>query len=471
MPSDNFEQKLRERLASAEISPKASVWESISRQMGKTPWWRTKQIALAAILVLLIGLTGLGYLIFYPKPHTPLADLPIVETSPFNSPDRLQLDTLDEGLSSDEAKRSKRDKGKTVQTQISSELSDLEPTKSSKKSRNPDFLQDQVVDKPAENNTNINHTKALDRATSVQERREDDGQGVLSDSHLPNRDANVSSYKHDNQAIISPVSHIPTVSIAGSTEELQSAPFTGKPAEFTTTQWSWRIFAAPSLPWYTSTSLRVNNEDLFVPNQMGTVNTSSFYDITYSRTGIEAGAEVAYHINDRWQVKMGLGVFRSGLHKLELLGHEGINFDEAGTDRFTEMNQGFSGDDKNNLESFRTFQLMIPLEASFTLNQGTGVWVVSGGLTLNRDLAGVQDLPEVSQTSENANVITRKLIDANPMHLNATLGISYQFYLKPGMFMYVGPSHSYGLTSIYETAAGKPIYLNRLGLRVGIGID
>jgi len=120
--------------------------------------------------------------------------------------------------------------------------------------------------------------------------------------------------------------------------------------------------------------------------------------------------------------------------------------------------------------SFHTTQLLIPVAGSYTLNRGRGQWVVSLGLTMCADISG-EDFQDVQQSGSNEASNEEALFATQNTNLQATAQLRYQYSLRPGLSIYAGPVQSYGLTPLYETATGESIFLNRLGIRVGILFD
>jgi len=459
MPSNDFEQRMKARLSNAEFPASPELWDRIAGDLTSIPWWKDKRWLAAAMLMVLAGIGG-----FLLQTYR---DFNRVEVATQSTKDTIidPLATQESGAVANSGTRSTWVQGsqdeentqKGIGKEIDTPVSDTDDKTSQGEQVEPSSIESTQTILPVESemleaSENQRETQKLIAGNNRQEAEQELQVGTLSPIQIED-----SSWLHFYSTSIGESTVAPIAS--------------GRPGHYRKSRFHISLYANPTLAWYTSTNFRVNQDrsETDAPTtdlETEFINQTVLYDITYSRNGIEAGIDLSYDINDHWQISSGAGIFRSGAHQLT-----GITLQPIWNDF---NNQQFERMKLQEVEvantSFHTTQLLIPVAGSYTLNRGRGQWVVSLGLTMCADISG-EDFQDVQQSGSNEASNEEALFATQNTNLQATAQLRYQYSLRPGLSIYAGPVQSYGLTPLYETATGESIFLNRLGIRVGILFD
>ncbi len=459
MPSNDFEERLRARLSHAEYPPSFGVWDNISDKMKPLPWWRDRRWLIAATLFLCVCAGGYIYYLQFNSPTYP-SDITQQQPSSQHTEKSEQPSTEKEPPSN--------------QVISAPSQEDLSPTLS--------IQSEQLSEEPSSNTyTNIDESLASaltsNPANTYDARKE-------SSTHIENEQRHfvdtiskeiqssrvidfaiqsIDEYRY-NDLSTADFHNLPTLGMGAVTS--------GRRKKHRKSQIGFSMYVNPVTAWYTSTNFRVdqdrnaseapvNPDTEFVPN-----NQTVFYDITYSRTGVEAGLHITYELNHKLHLRTGAGIFRSGKHQLQ-----GITLNPVFEDNRTDQFGDFSLQEVEVANSaFRTIQLIIPLAGDYSINTGRSRWIISMGVALNTNLEDT-NFPTVDVTESNASAEENQLIQVNQTHFQITAGIRYQYSIRPGLSVYAGPVQTYGISPLYQTATNESIYLNRLGIKMGILFD
>ncbi len=461
MPSNDFEQRMRARLSNAEFPASPEVWNRIARELKTIPWWKDKRW-LAAAMLIVFAVIGVGGYLFHTYYDDNPAEVMTQSTTDFlkNPTTMLEGEDIADSKTQPTVAHEPIDQGmlaEATEPEIDPSVFYPVDTISQKVQFSPLSIASSQTDLPIE-------SEGMDAF---------ENKGEIQSLIIGNNPQETDQRPQVNS--LSPIqiedSVQPYLGYALINKSSMALMASGRPGHYRKSRFCISFYANPTLAWYTSTNFRVNQERIgaeapaqdFDPEF--TIQTV-FYDITYSRTAIEAGIDLSYYVNDYWQIHAGAGIFRSGAHQLT-----GITLQPIWNDI---NNQQFERMQLQEVEvantSFHTTQLLVPVAGSYTLNRGRGQWVVSLGLTLSTDISG-EDFQTVRPGGSNEANSEDPLLTTQNTNLQANAQLHYQYSLRPGLSIYAGPVQSYGLTPLYETATGESIFLNRLGIRVGILFD
>ena len=479
MPSDQFEQRIRERFRNAELPPRPEVWDALEGRLKgedkRKPiafWWKLSGIA-AGILLLLFA----GYHFFSPPNLVQENGLQAVENmEPVPDAHLNKVPTLP---------KSQEREGESIPPEANSpELANAESTVSLEKEE-VNHIPVQVKEEP-ENPTQESWATIESPKTGPIEQNPIDSAILNAGSTMKEPTAELEKFDNISTVNLSQVL-VETPVLEGGTILIDPiAPVPTLPVVSSSPRsWAVSMYIRPEGTEIASTpGIRLPQVDL-IPSKLLEANDASFADLEsefpdnslpgqnnspsdtlvqrfqYPSSGVSLGARIEYALGNRWSIQSGVGIYISNYGEVETQQVVVYN-----TDSFD-----YSQLQNTQVDRFRTVQIEVPLYLSYALIQGRSSLNISGGVSLYR---------RINQRLQGASVETVNLVRSpnfvnSPSHrieeirnrdfsLSAGLRLLYQYQISPKVGIYMGPHWAgYAISPTY-TLQGVSLSDDQMGL-------
>ena len=202
-------------------------------------------------------------------------------------------------------------------------------------------------------------------------------------------------------------------------------------------------------------------------------NDSAYYLIAYPENALTASVQAEYFLRPRLSIQSGLSltVFDRGRYE------EGVFARSTQTDPLTGI--PIPNNQNPNVSAataFHTLQAGVPLQLNYYLRRGMSSWVLSGGLSLaqqlswgtshsnqEKDFASDPGGPNPPASESEAGTFY-----ARSLQSHATCRLLYERQLSAHTAWYIGPSFKYRLNNAPAGTLGQSPLRYRAGLEMGI---
>ena len=467
MPSDNFEQSLRERLQGVEFPPQPEVWDGIKTRLQAPKWYQKKGWigGMAAALGFLLILAGYFWLSPSPTGTEKLAKNGASQDSSAQESMPVLPDSMDgPSATSDQSSGFNEDPASTEKENLPKPPLQSSPADINSNTVSPASSKNFALIPSPESQSGWVNGKSPD-SSSVPGTLEGKGMNEMAHS-APSAPSSQFLLKTIDLPEFQGgfLSELGPVTAEQVTMERLSGAALPAPSKFSIT-----FFARPEMIWYTSASISVEQEpvrdfevdDPLLEFPAATQNAPSivFYEVTYARTGISTGITAGYYLNPKLSLHTGMSLFVSGKHKLSPL------YPLLGSDS-SRVNSSLPEYTMQNV------QLEIPLTAQYIFASDRSSWVFTGGVSFNKSINDLDFGPSSTDLEVRSPTaftpFNQPLLVQKSSHIHASLGFLYRFHVNSDLNLYVGPTHNYSLSPVFTTSQGKSIFLNRLALQVGV---
>jgi hypothetical protein len=476
MPSELFEQKIRDKVNEARMVPPAEVWQAIEGQIAPQPsrrrplWWWLGGSGLLGAILLASWLSWPSAFSTTDSAEVPPALASTAPASPERETERVlpgdPLDATSTPAPSPVSATTPPTDQPHRPTAILVPPSDFTPARASRPASVPPvhasaLVADRVSATVA---TSPEDALALRAHTETPQPLGSLATGLI--GQVPTMPANLS-------AKVPAASQAPKLSFALAEQ--------GRPSP---SPWSFRASVQPE--WAGRGSLRnfaadpsVDHSLLETDSRLIRPNVGQVYTLQYPRRSLSLNLGVGYRLGPRWEVVSGLSLMRSEIGQLQRGTIDLLNLYQDGP-RAEEVVQEF-----DLILHWRQTQLEIPLALSFEalrrgrhrlyLMAGAAADVIINTPIESFDLAPDSEAPTtepdpIFNRSERSftTPAAQKLLSLRPWHAHLDARLWYAYQLAPRMQLYLGPTAKYHLRGAYDGLAARDQMKYRLGWELGL---
>lgn len=478
MPSELFEQKIRDKVNEARMVPPAEVWQAIEGQISPQPnrrrplgWWLGGSSLLGAALIA-------GWLLWPTSPSSPTpaqAEGESASVSPSPSPAATnQADAFSALSDQVPALTATADQGGQSDHRLPPTL--------------PPEENDQFAASTPQPSTPVATREEVTRITSDQVVEWSASPSMVVASHQSFGTA--LSPQSVDESSASPIEQVPPLPACGLSFASPSAQATVVSVDLagqnriSPSPWSFRVSLQPE--WAGRGSLRnfttdpsVDHSILETDSRLIRPNVGQVYTLQYPRRSFSLNLGVGYRFARRWELVSGLSLMRSEVGQLQRGTIDLLNLYEDGP-RAEEVVQAF-----DLIMHWRQTQLEIPLAFSFEalrlgrhrlyLMAGASADVIINTPIESFDLGQEVDQPSIEPdpifNPSDRSFTTPKaqtLLSLRQWHAHLDARLWYAYQVAPRVQLYLGPTAKYHLRGAYDGLAARDQMKYRLGWELGL---
>ncbi|MEZ4847658.1 MAG: hypothetical protein R3B93_03325 [Bacteroidia bacterium] len=505
MSSDNFEQKIREKFADAQIQPRPELWQNIEMQLAdqrsrrRGLFWIFGDGLLGLLLLLLIVIPPFRHSGFTSELDKVYAQVTIdlSNTTPCEQESLLPSSQIVS------AQNQSSESNPLSSSLALSESSDLSAQSLSGVNHPVDSLATNTDETIIDHRNNAPHTLRLASASGVSQNSLNLQEASI--TSLSEGSSSVSQSTAEQSGLLERQEPLPLDKLEKTVQKATDVQFEGHlhlPSYILDTHIKEEdpplegLALMPRRKWgfygyviqnYSFNQQLANLDLLSTDNttyDFTTLNNrfqnagdplaSQFLSIKFPRWHTQIGVGAEYFLHRNFSIQAGLAYTVSDYgYFLEGSINPSLNIPSSGAININQESLSF-----NTPEGFRNKQIELPVYLNYYLHRGRKAWVFSLGGAVSRNAifasafkaekADLQSVYGNSRYASNLPTPQPELLVYRTFHAYLAGRIHYQYALSSNMHLYVGPNFQTQVSNVYEGEGARNQFPHRIGVELGI---